>query len=713
MNNKYKRINNCAKSVTLTALAVFSMNVFSADPWPGESWENALKLGSLEDAFSNGDISGAHWNSNTQTLWVSDNKEEKIWSLVESNSNFSVDKSFEISGDLEGITQAMDDSVLYVMDEDRYILSVDTPSGNNITTWEIENDLPSSGDDGKDGPEGITFVPNAWLSTSGFVDDNGNTYTASRYDFGGIFLVAHQNGGAIYAFDLASNGSYNFIGQYDTARSESSGLAFDRSTGILYISHNVDGNTLETTNLQSTSNGDHREFVTQNEFTAPNESNLEGFALKPAINADKSLNDVWAFYTDDDGNTDDGNAILVFKSLPSSLTVTAGNNQTANANSAVAVSPEVQLTDGFENTLSDIDVSFTVTQGNGLVAGNNTTTDTNGSSSLQSWVLGASGAQEVTAQTGSISAVINASITGDSQVPTEVTATSSGDDADNVAANVLDDIPATRWSASGEQWLQLNLGSTQTVSGVSFSFYRGDTRSALFDIETSLDGDNWTIQLDTIYSSGNSVEAEEFYFTNSTDAQFVRYVGHGNDSSSSSSARWNSLTEAKILTRDNPDGGETENETETETGSGTIENTPITTLSIASFSAEQEKNPASNIFDGDTSNTSGSRWSAQGLQGNSQWVVIDMGENYVLSQVTVFPYLNRAYQYEVQISESANSNFTSIVDRTNNTEGNSSLTDVIENTTSGRYLRIEIQGANDYSGNWASINEIQIEGHKE
>ena len=721
------RYTQCAKAVALTALTVLSFDAFAAQNWPGESWEKALELGGLEDSFSDGDISGAHWNNNTQTLWLSDNKEEMIWSLVETTSGFKVDKSFDAKGDLEGITQAMDDEVLYLMDEDRYIRSYNANSGDSITTWSIEDGLPSSGDKGKDGPEGITFVPDTWLSQSGFVDENGNAYKASKYDFGGIFLVAHQNGGSVYAFDLASDGSFDFIGQYDTAQEESSGLAFDRSTGILYISHNIGDNTLETTNLESTANDGHREFVTGTEFEAPNDSNLEGFAIKPALNDDNTANDVWAFYADDNGNTSDGNAILVFKELASTLTVTSGNNQVAAAGDAVSMTPTVNLQDAFNNALSGVDVNFTVNEGSGSIIGGDTFTNSNGLAELESWTLGETGDQQLLVNAATLSTVINASITSDDTTEesnnpeeeneteegttsaTDITATSSGDDADNVAENVLDDKPSTRWSASGEQWLQLDLGATQTITGVSFAFYKGDTRSAIFDIETSIDGENWNVQLDGYYSLGNSDEAESFYFNSNVDAQYVRYIGYGNDSSKSSTAKWNSITEAKVLVTSE---GDTDNNDDVE-GDAEVVNSAITLQSVSSFSSEQSKNEAENLFDGDTSDTSGKRWSAEGLQTSPQWVVIDMGASYEISLVTVYPFSDRAYQYQVEISEEADGNFTTIVDRTDNSKNSSSIADVVENTTTGRYLRLEVQGADDYSGDWVSINEIKVEGHQQ
>lgn len=701
------------------ALITGSIQSFAADSWPGESTNNALALGSLEDDFSDGDISGAHWNNNTNTLWLSDNKEEKIWSLIESGSSFVVGESFEGSGDLEGITQAMDDNVLYLMDEDRYIRSYSASNGNSITTWDIANALPSNGDDDKDGPEGITFIPDAWLSSSNFRDNNGDLYSQSQFDLGGIFLVAHQNGGGVYALDLSSDGGYAFVGQYDTAREESSGLEFDRSTGILYISHNIDDNTLETTNLSSISSGSHREFTTLYEFEAPNDSNLEGFALKQAINNDGTANDVWAFYVDDDG---DDNAILVFKNLTPTLNVTTGNNQTADANTAVSTSPVVQLNDRFNNALADTNVDFTVSQGGGSLVGDSTFTNNSGLATLNTWTLGSTGEQQVTASAGSTSATIHATITGnesetgegsdeggDEETSIKLTATASSDDG-NVASNAVDvgaNANSTRWSASGEQWLQLDLGSSQNVNGVSLAFYKGDERSSIFDLSTSTNGTDWDIQRANVYSSGNSEQAEDFYFNSTVEARYVRYDGHGNTDS-----EWNSILDASVLTIDGTNDNDDTDNSNNDDDDNSTENTaaPITSLQIHSVSNEQSSNPAVSLFDGDTSDNTGARWSAEGLSSENQWVIFDMGDDYQISHVALFPFSDRAYQYTVQISTSANGNFTTIIDRSNNTLDDNSIEDTTTNTASGRYLKLEVQGANNYSGNWASINELTIEG---
>lgn len=127
----------------------------------------------------------------------------------------------------------------------------------------------------------------------------------------------------------------------------------------------------------------------------------------------------------------------------------------------------------------------------------------------------------------------------------EVVATASSDDG-NVAENVLDDDLGTRWSADGSgQWLQLDLGEAQQVGSVNIAFYKGDQRTASFDIQTSDDGASWQTVLASGLSSGDSTALESFSLFE-TQARYVRYVGYGNSENS-----WNSLTEMRV----SPDNG--------------------------------------------------------------------------------------------------------------------------------------------------------------
>ncbi len=126
--------------------------------------------------------------------------------------------------------------------------------------------------------------------------------------------------------------------------------------------------------------------------------------------------------------------------------------------------------------------------------------------------------------------------------PACVPVSASADDG-NVPANVMDNNPATRWSASGNpQWIQFCLSSVQTVSGVQIAFYSGDVRISYFDILLSQDGTTWTNAALGLQSSGTTLNAETFSITPQS-AKYVRIAGHGNSVNA-----WNSYTEVDIIT---------------------------------------------------------------------------------------------------------------------------------------------------------------------
>ena len=98
---------------------------------------------------------------------------------------------------------------------------------------------------------------------------------------------------------------------------------------------------------------------------------------------------------------------------------------------------------------------------------------------------------------------------------------------------------STRWSAEGDQWLQLDLGEVKTVGYAEVAFANGDARTASFDLLVSADGESWK----TVYageSSGKTLQMEAYPLKNE-QARYVRVLGHGN-----SSNRWNSITEVNV-----------------------------------------------------------------------------------------------------------------------------------------------------------------------
>lgn len=283
--------------------------VLAATPWPAESSDSALKLTSLAPEFSS-DMSGAYWNGTTRTFWVCCNNPGIFWALRQDLAgNWQIATNaqgtparWQPGGNLEAICQAKDsDPIVYVMDEKGWIRSYDVSDYgvvNPIRAWDIRTYCP---EDGSDGPEAITFVPDEWLRHSGFRDHTGSL-RASSNGMGGLMFVGSQIGGYVHVFDLNTNAStYSYCGSNQTARAETADLAFDRTTGKLYLWHNINGNRLEVAELSSTVNNGVRRFRTLIEYNSPRSGNLEGFALVST----PETND-WCLITDDNNANDEG-----------------------------------------------------------------------------------------------------------------------------------------------------------------------------------------------------------------------------------------------------------------------------------------------------------------------------------------------------------------------------------------------------------------------
>lgn len=116
--------------------------------------------------------------------------------------------------------------------------------------------------------------------------------------------------------------------------------------------------------------------------------------------------------------------------------------------------------------------------------------------------------------------------------------TASADDG-NVAANVVDSYIETRWSAQEEQFIQFDLGEEREITHMHAAFYAGASRSEIFDILTSVDGEEWI----TVFSGqadGTTKDMQLFELEPST-ARYIKYQGYGNNLNV-----WNSVTEVRF-----------------------------------------------------------------------------------------------------------------------------------------------------------------------
>jgi poly(beta-D-mannuronate) lyase len=121
-------------------------------------------------------------------------------------------------------------------------------------------------------------------------------------------------------------------------------------------------------------------------------------------------------------------------------------------------------------------------------------------------------------------------------------ASDDGTNDGNGPNNTLDNNFSTRWSSFGiDKAIQFDLGTNALVKDISIAFFKGNQRSAFFEVDTSTDGTHWTSVLASAQSSGNTAQLENFNLIDTT-ARYVRIVGQGN-----SSSHWNSILETQIM----------------------------------------------------------------------------------------------------------------------------------------------------------------------
>ena len=289
----------------------------AAAPWPAESHTAAIQLTALDAGLNTVNWSGAFWNPATRTLWLACNS-GYFWALVEggpygiqvATNAAGTPAKWISSGDFESICQAgLGDEYVYVMDENGYIREFDVSQFGVVSpsqVWDIRVQCPEVG--GASGGEGLAFVPDEFLRRQHFCDSNGVAGVSSN-GMGGLMFVGYQYDGFVYAFDLdRSNGQYTFVGRYQTGRTETAGLEFDRATGQLYVWHNLGENYLEVVELNSYPDGSDRRFRQLAEYVGPRTGNLEGFALVPAAATNANGG---CILTDDDNLN--GEAILWYR----------------------------------------------------------------------------------------------------------------------------------------------------------------------------------------------------------------------------------------------------------------------------------------------------------------------------------------------------------------------------------------------------------------
>ena len=92
------------------------------------------------------------------------------------------------------------------------------------------------------------------------------------------------------------------------------------------------------------------------------------------------------------------------------------------------------------------------------------------------------------------------------------------------------------------------------------------------------------------------------------------------------------------------------------------------------------------------------------------WFEIDLGAVHSINQVRLHPYKDRAYRYSVEVKSTSGGEYQAVVDRWENTQGGSVISDTIATAVDAQYVRVKVVGAHGYTDDWVSIEEFEVFG---
>lgn len=292
----------------------------AVSPWPGSAGVRVLDSVPMFLEDSSGlDV---QTTADGTFLWAVDNGEGRIWKLVASADGsvslvdgwadgkrvrFQKDASTpDAAGpDTEGIT--VDGSgLVYVASErdnsvkgvnQNKILQVDPNAAESdliaLTEWDLTDLLPAVG--ANLGIEAVEWVPDAALTGTLFDDNAQAAYDASAYagKSSGLFFVAVEDGGGVYAFALSADGPAELVSTIDPGLAGVMALDYDSVLDVLWA---VCDDGCGGKSAQITLNGTDTPGIAHFSRAAGlPDINNEGFATAPASLSVDGQRPVWWF----------------------------------------------------------------------------------------------------------------------------------------------------------------------------------------------------------------------------------------------------------------------------------------------------------------------------------------------------------------------------------------------------------------------------------
>lgn len=307
--------------VGMVALAVAGLGIsgtsdsYAATSWPGGS---AVTTADGSNIFGK-NLSGLSFQS-ASVLWAVDNGPGKAYRLVPNGATWKPDsvggRTLHYSNgngdpDAEGVVVTPDglvaaterdndndaDSLLKVL---RFDATSSASTLNANAEWNLTGDLPDVDPNG--GLEGISWIPDSYLTAHGFRDEHtGAAYSPATYagHGSGLYFVGLEDNGTIYAYALnQSNSGYTRVATISSGFSAVMELEFDAATGHLWAvcDNSCDG---QTKTLDLNAQGKFAVSGTYNRPSGMSNLNNEGFAISPTCSGGHQT----VLWSDDDNTS--------------------------------------------------------------------------------------------------------------------------------------------------------------------------------------------------------------------------------------------------------------------------------------------------------------------------------------------------------------------------------------------------------------------------
>ncbi len=283
----------------------------------------------------------------------------------------------------------------------------------------------------------------------------------------------------------------------------------------------------------------------------------------------------------------------------------------------------------------------------------------------------------------------------------------------NIPANMIDGDIATRWAAEVTDkndpcWAIFDLGEVYELDVIGLSFFRDNMRQTEFELQVSVDGEEYVSAIERGFTPGESEEVV-YYTLGGVEARYVKLIGYGNTSPATNIMYWFSPTEVEFYKVG--EGGVTE-----PSEPGTEPDEPATEpdyddtafdmmkASLTASIVSEPDNGVANIRDGNFDT-----YCVLYVPDETapEYIQINLGDVYSVSRVGLaFRWATqRSFDFDIRVSENGK-DYKTVVPRS--TSGmDTEEYQYFEINEDAKFIRI-YGYSNTYNKYWVSITEAAV-----